>query len=169
MDGNNNMNELFLLEMGFDKRDIKDVLSQTSDIETATALLLEIKENSKKEYGDDYKMVIIVRDDLKLSTGKIAAQVGHGVLQTYKLSLGASKNYIKEWEDNGSKKVVLKVQNEDLLMVKYNKAKTLGIPCSYIRDAGRTEVDPFTITVCAFGPWISTELNEVTGDLSLLK
>jgi peptidyl-tRNA hydrolase len=29
-------------------------------------------------------MVIVVRNDLKMKTGKIAAQVGHGVLGAYK-------------------------------------------------------------------------------------
>ena len=34
--------------------------------------------NDKENEIDRYKMVIAVRDDLKMGKGKIAAQVGHG-------------------------------------------------------------------------------------------
>jgi hypothetical protein len=44
---------------------------------------LQIKNNNKvaeSSYANDknYKMVIVVRKDLKMGEGKIAAQVGHG-------------------------------------------------------------------------------------------
>ena len=37
--------------------------------------------------NERYKMVIVVRDDLKMSRGKIAAQVGHGGIFNFSLNL----------------------------------------------------------------------------------
>lgn len=45
----------------------------------------------------------------------------------------------------------------------------LGVMTSPIIDAGRTEVDPGTETVCGFGPGGEGSINEVTGDLELLR
>lgn len=41
---------------------------------------IELKKDQNKgdeDYSTNYKMVIMVRDDLKMGRGKIAAQVGH--------------------------------------------------------------------------------------------
>ena len=117
---------------------------------------------------DDVKMVIIVRNDLNMSKGKIAAQVGHTVISTYQKSLKMDNKYLKKWETFGQKKIVLKVESKEEIIKIYNQFKEKNIPCSIIRDAGRTEIEPNTITVCSAGPWNSKEIDEVTGKLSLL-
>jgi len=45
------------------------------------------------------------------------------------------------------------------------KARNTGIDVWEIRDAGRTEVDPGTVTVMAIGPAKVSVINTVTGEL----
>jgi PTH2 family peptidyl-tRNA hydrolase len=60
-------------------------------------------------------MVFLVRMDLKMGLGKMAAQVGHAALGTYKQLAGRSdkdqfaEHAMFEWNETGQKKVVLKV------------------------------------------------------------
>ena len=64
-------------------------------------------------------------------------------------------------------KVVLKVDSEEGLMQVYHQAKEAGIPATYIRDAGHTQVPAGSTTVCAlFGE--KKTLDGVTGHLKLL-
>ena len=46
-------------------------------------------------------------------------------------------------------------------------AKKYGIPYFVVMDAGRTQIEAGSLTVCAIGPW-DEQVNEVTGNLSLL-
>ncbi|RLJ06151.1 MAG: peptidyl-tRNA hydrolase, partial [Candidatus Aenigmatarchaeota archaeon] len=54
------------------------------------------------------KQVILVRKDLKISKGKIAAQVANASLGAYKKT---EKKIREKWEKEGSKKIILKVEN----------------------------------------------------------
>ena len=54
------------------------------------------------------KQVIIMRNDLKMGKGKIAAQACHASIAAYKK---ADPLKIKLWERDGAKKVVLKVNS----------------------------------------------------------
>jgi PTH2 family peptidyl-tRNA hydrolase len=47
-------------------------------------------------------------------------------------------------------------------------ALAAGLPVELIRDAGRTQVEPGTVTCCAVGPADSARIDAVTGELSLL-
>ena len=58
------------------------------------------------------KQAIIVRTDLKMGKGKIAAQSCHACLGAYKK---ANKIDVRKWELSGGKKVVLKVSSEETL------------------------------------------------------
>eukprot|EP00828_Plagiopyla_frontata_P011201 TRINITY_DN1616_c0_g1_i3.p4 TRINITY_DN1616_c0_g1~~TRINITY_DN1616_c0_g1_i3.p4 ORF type:complete len:154 (-),score=50.87 TRINITY_DN1616_c0_g1_i3:117-578(-) len=57
-----------------------------------------------------YKMVILVRMDLKMGVGKIAAQTGHAVLGAYKESINQGDQYavnVTNWECQGQPKICL--------------------------------------------------------------
>ena len=56
-------------------------------------------------------MTIVVRKDLNMSTGKIAAQVGHAVLNCYKEALLTKSSYVKNWESSGTAKIVLQINS----------------------------------------------------------
>ena len=116
-----------------------------------------------------YKMVIVVRRDLKMSIGKTAAQVAHATLGSYKESLIKKKDNVINWEDfSGQAKIVLGVDNEKQLIEIKNKAEQAGLITCLIHDAGRTEVAPNTATCCAIGPDIVQKIDEITGKLKLL-
>ena len=71
------------------------------------------------------KQVIIVRTDLKMGKGKIAAQCCHGSLGSYKR---ASSDKIKKWENEAYAKVVCKVSSLEELMELKKQVDISGIP-----------------------------------------
>ena len=60
---------------------------------------------------DDFKMVLIVRNDLKMGKGKVAAQCSHATLGCYEEALKNPK-VLSYWLDCGQAKVVLKCEEE---------------------------------------------------------
>ena len=99
---------------------------------------------------NEYKQCIIVRLDLKLSIGKLAAQVAHGSVNALKL---ASLNDKRLWNKQGQKTVVLKVNTLSELLKLKKKAEEELLPVSLIIDEGRTEISKGTITVLSSWYW----------------
>lgn len=113
----------------------------------------------------EYKQVIVIRSDLKLSKGKLAAQTAHASLDAYKKADGRVRS---EWESTGSKKVVVKIEDLKGLMEIYEEAKQAGLPASLIRDAGRTELPAGTVTAVGIGPYEEADIDKITGNLKML-
>ena len=59
------------------------------------------------------KQVMVVRTDLKMGKGKIAAQCCHGSIGSYKRS---SNEKIRKWENEAYAKVICKVKTLDELL-----------------------------------------------------
>lgn len=132
------------------------------------------EENKKYDFENaDLKMVFLVREDLKLGAGKIAAQVAHAAVGLYEEINNEGKDYYQQaldyWNEFGAKKIVLKVKDLEELKVKRKECKKLKIPSIMISDAGHTQVDPGTITVLGIGPEASEKLNKITGELKLMR
>lgn len=115
-----------------------------------------------------YKQMIIVRADLQMGKGKLAAQCSHASLAAYTKTLRLHPEIAKEWSREGSKKVVLKVNSEKELLEYYELAEREGIPADLVRDAGHTQLEPGTITCFGAGPWDEKELDKLFGKLKLL-
>ncbi|MDH5806437.1 MAG: peptidyl-tRNA hydrolase Pth2 [candidate division WOR-3 bacterium] len=115
-----------------------------------------------------YKQAIIVRKDIKMSKGKIAAQVAHAAISSYIETMNKKPNWAEEWLIEGQKKVILKVESLEELMEIKNKVEKEGLPNSLISDAGLTELEPGTITCLGIGPAPSSEINKIVGHLKLL-
>jgi len=114
---------------------------------------------------DEYKQCIIVRDDLKLSKGKLAVQVAHAAVSA---SSWASRSALDNWKEGGQKKVVLRVPAlKDLFELK-EKARREGFPTALIADAGLTEIEPGTVTVLGIGPARAQDIDRITKELKLL-
>ncbi|MBN2422153.1 peptidyl-tRNA hydrolase [Candidatus Woesearchaeota archaeon] len=112
----------------------------------------------------EYKQVILVREDLKLPKGKMAAQSAHASVEAV---LKSDKEMIKKWRSSGMAKVVLKVKDKDELYKFIQLAKDSDLVTSVITDAGRTTVEPGTVTCGAIGPDEETEIDTITGKLKL--
>ncbi|MBI1970731.1 peptidyl-tRNA hydrolase [Candidatus Woesearchaeota archaeon] len=112
-----------------------------------------------------YKQVILVRDDLKLPKGKLAAQVAHASVETV---MKADQGVVQKWRAEGMMKIVLKVKDEKELLNLHHQADYHGLTSALITDAGHTVVEPGTITVCGIGPALVSRIDEVTGHLQLL-
>jgi PTH2 family peptidyl-tRNA hydrolase len=112
------------------------------------------------------KLVVVVRTDLGMSRGKLAAQVAHAAVAAA-LAAQGSRDF-RAWLDEGQPKVVLSVSDADQLSEIAAAADAAGLPVHVIRDAGRTQLAPGTPTCCAVGPAESARVDAVTGGLSLL-
>ncbi|MBB5253250.1 PTH2 family peptidyl-tRNA hydrolase [Sulfurisphaera ohwakuensis] len=118
------------------------------------------------------KMVIVVRTDLDMGKGKIAAQVAHAavslVLDILNSSNSLWKEWLYKWLEEGQPKIVVKVPNLDELNKRYEKAIELNLPTTIIQDAGKTQIEPGTVTCIGIGPAPVELVDKITGDLKLL-
>ena len=119
----------------------------------------------------NFKQAIVLRRDLNMSRGKAAAQAAHAsvdaVLSIIKSNREDWIRWLDEWVRGGQMKVVLRVDSEKELIEIYENALKLGLPASIIRDAGRTELPPGTLTAVAVGPAPEDLVDRVTGHLKL--
>lgn len=66
----------------------------------------------------DIKMILVVREDLKMGKGKIGAQCGHATLGAYQTCQKYAKDSdywkktLNKWNWEGCKKICLKVTSE---------------------------------------------------------
>ena len=135
------------------------------------------------------KQMIVVRRDLKMRKGKIAAQAGHACVEAVLLALSKEGRLgqvhpegdwitvdegdqgpspLTDWFRYGTAKVCCYVDGEEALLALAEKARASGILCALIRDAGMTEFhgEP-TYTCLALEPLEVDRANEITGDLPL--
>jgi peptidyl-tRNA hydrolase, PTH2 family len=140
-----------------------------------TALIIDNPEAAM----DDVKQVIVVRKDLNMRKGKIAAQVAHAAMKflvdnneaergdeiTVKLSLDEAS-----WLLSGSfTKIVVGVDSEEALRDLVFQAELADIEVHPIIDSGRTEFNGVpTLTCAAFGPCKAEEVDKITGNLKLI-
>lgn len=113
------------------------------------------------------KQVIVVRTDLEMGKGKIAAQVGHACVLGAEHVRKSHLDWFNEWWD-GQEKVVVKVSGlKDLQEIK-KQAIELNLPWSEVTDAGNTQIAPGTTTCISIGPAPENLIDRVTGHLKLL-
>lgn len=129
------------------------------------------------------KQVIVVRKDLNMRKGKLAAQVAHASMKFFvdmsfrDESLEGDKEYfvvelnddMKEWLNGAFTKVVVSVDSEEELLDIYGNAQDSGLLSSIIKDNGKTEFNGVpTYTAVAIGPDKSEAIDKITGHLKLL-
>ncbi|KAF3429159.1 hypothetical protein E2986_12030 [Frieseomelitta varia] len=89
-------------------------------------------------------MVLVVRSDITMGKGKTAAQCAHAAVECYR-QISANKKYqeiYESWLVQGQPKIVLRISNEEKLMLLASNA----------RKAGRTELTPGTTSTLGIGP-----------------
>ena len=129
-----------------------------------------------------HKQVLVIRKDLNMRKGKIAAQAAHASMkaildQSYiqvnetnlnTLVIPLTTN-IEPWLTGLFTKICVSVNSEEELVNIYNQAKSANICCSLIQDAGLTEFNGQpTLTAVAVGPDLAEIIDPITGYLPLL-
>jgi PTH2 family peptidyl-tRNA hydrolase len=115
----------------------------------------------------EQKLVIVARKDVKLSPGKLAAQVGHASVDCALKAQKHQPSVFRAWFEEGQKKVVVKAPTIDELYKLKFEAERRGLTTALIQDAGHTELPPGTITVLGVGPGDERDVDAVTGHLPL--
>jgi peptidyl-tRNA hydrolase, PTH2 family len=117
---------------------------------------------------EEFKAVILMRNDLKMTKGKMAAQASHAAVSC---AFAAKKNMPKafdSWSSTGQKIVVLKIDSEKELFDFKAMADHQNIINSVVQDAGRTEVEPGTYTCLGVGPDKASVIDKMTGELKMM-
>ncbi len=135
------------------------------------------------------KMMIVMRRDLKMRKGKIAAQAGHAAIEAILMAIykegrgsdftltpegmclienGKSPTPLSEWFAYGCAKICVYVDSEEELMAVAEKAEEKGILAAVITDAGMTEFHGVPTKTClALEPLPAEVADEITGGLPL--
>lgn len=113
------------------------------------------------------KQVIVVRADLGMGKGKIAAQVGHACVMGAENVRRSHPEWFEKWW-SGQEKVVLKVNSEKELNEIKLAAIDLNLPWAEVTDAGHTQIAPGTFTCISIGPAPENLIDKITSDLKLL-
>ncbi len=122
----------------------------------------------KLPQADEITMVLVTRADLKLSKGKLAAQAGHAVMECTLRAKKESPRTLDRYRREGARKIVCKVPDEDSLRKTLGHAKKAGLISCLVKDAGHTEIPPGTVTVVGIGPGPRSDIDKITGRLSLV-
>ncbi|MDE1855023.1 MAG: peptidyl-tRNA hydrolase Pth2 [Candidatus Micrarchaeota archaeon] len=117
---------------------------------------------------EEVKQVIVVRKDLKMGAGKLAAQVAHASMLSYTESLKKDKEITRAWFDSGQKKIVLEGDDEKMLERLYKAFQYEKVPCALVNDAGLTQLPPGTTTALGIGPDLAQKIDKFTKPLKLL-
>jgi len=124
-------------------------------------------ESDKNSNSKDYRLIMGVRNDLKMQKGKVAAQCAHAAVAAYVKAMKRAPNTLKKWIKYGQAKICVRIENEEEMLELRQLAKEYNILTSIIQDAGHTQVSPGTCTVIAFGPAPKAIMDELTGHLKL--
>lgn len=113
------------------------------------------------------KLVLVVRNDLKMGKGKAAAQCSHASVMAYQQAQLKEPALLKLWLLTGQRKVVVKTEDESSIRQVQNTARRLGLMTSVVHDAGHTQVPSGSLTVVGVGPGPADLIDEATGHLKL--
>lgn len=123
------------------------------------------------------KQVIVIRKDLNMRKGKIAAQAAHASMKVFlnrseMLAFTLQVNLtpqMQNWLNGAFTKICVYVNSEEELLKLYEKAIENHIICSLITDNGLTEFNGIPTNTCiAIGPDFSNKIDDITGALPLL-
>jgi len=128
------------------------------------------------------KQILIIRKDLNMRKGKIAAQAAHASLAVFfnkmkeekknesnevSFTLKVDNSFMLSWIEGRFVKICVYVNSKEELIEIYEKAKAAKLPCSLIEDAGFTEFKEPTFTAVAIGPDDPEKIDLLTKHLPL--
>jgi len=118
--------------------------------------------------GTSYKMVLVVRGEIRLTAGKSAVQVAHAAVMLSDLAARERPKELAAWRAEGQKKIAVVAQTLAEMEDLQRAARARRILTVFVEDAGLTEVPPGTRTVLGVGPGAAPVIDQVTGHLPLL-
>ena len=124
--------------------------------------------NKSATANGGYKMVLVVRGELRLTPGKAAVQVAHAAVMLVLQQQKRRGDHLDRWLEEGQKKIAVVAPSLTEMVELQMHAARQGVPTVWVDDAGFTEVPPGTRTCLGLGPAPSLELDKITGDLPLL-
>ena len=133
----------------------------------------EIDSLSLNDVPGEVRMALVIRQDLGMQKGKIAAQCCHAALGCYRMIAtdpsrsSYNPTMVNRWLRGGQAKITLKCPNKDVMDELYAKAISLGVNAIVIHDAGRTQIAAGSATVLGLGPAPKAVLDQITGELKL--
>ncbi|KAL0940964.1 peptidyl-trna hydrolase 2 [Colletotrichum truncatum] len=160
--------------------DLRDGLRQRQTASSEKKKSKSKKPNPEKaplaDSNEECKLVLVVRTDLGMTKGKMAAQASHATLACYKsLSNAAARDpsspaakILSRWERLGQAKIAVQIKNQEEMLELMGKARSLGITAEVIADAGRTQIEAGSLTVLGVGPAPRSLVDQVTSHLKLL-
>ncbi|VDN97983.1 unnamed protein product [Rodentolepis nana] len=119
------------------------------------------------QISDKQKLVLVVRNDLKMTQGKVAAQCSHATLGCYQKAIEQCPEATEAWESTGQAKIVLRVPDYPSLIQLQKAARDIDLPHCLVHDAGHTQVPSGTATVLGIGPAHCELIDSITGHLKL--
>lgn len=123
---------------------------------------------SAGELKVEFKQVIVVRRDIKMGTGKIAAQVAHAAVMGAENVKARKREWFDLWFREGQAKVIVKAKTIEELMEIRKRATDMCLPVVQVQDSGLTQIPSGTITCVGIGPAPSALIGKITGELKLL-
>ncbi|GMP94930.1 hypothetical protein CsSME_00044184 [Camellia sinensis var. sinensis] len=117
---------------------------------------------------EELKMVLVVRQDLKMGAGKIASQCAHAATGMYSELMQSQRSLLRQWELCGQPKIVVTCKNQQEMNKLKEAAENIGLPTFVVADAGRTQVSAGLKTVLAIGPGSKASVDSITRKLRLL-
>jgi peptidyl-tRNA hydrolase, PTH2 family len=108
---------------------------------------------------------IIINISLGMDKGKMVAQGAHASVSVLEK---VDDKIIKEWKEQGMKKIVLKINTTTELIKMFQDLKRKGLPVALITDAGKTQIPGGSKTAFACGPITEEEGQKYFSEMKLL-
>lgn len=116
----------------------------------------------------EHKLVVVTIRSLRLSPGKLAAQVAHAAVTCALECQRRDEKRFRRWMADGQKKVVVRVEAEKELYPLKVAAEDADLIVALIQDAGHAEIPAGTVTCLGIGPGDDKEVDRITGHLALV-
>ena len=119
---------------------------------------------------DELLLYAVVRTDIEIPVGKLAAQAGHAFLGAYEHCRDTQPETFSAYHRSDlKKKICLAAEDEAALLRIYDLCEERGIAVYLTKDAGLTVFDEPTLTAVGIGPIKRSDLPGYIRHLPILK
>lgn len=107
---------------------------------------------------DEVVMYLVIRSDMKMSKGKVAAQAGHAVQLAMRAAEARGPTtpwttlWLTRWEAGSYPKIVLRAESETQLEAVSQRLCEANVAHAVVIDEGRTEIQAGTKTAVGVQP-----------------